>query len=102
MLRGLPAVEIQQKIANWKVESLTFSVSKELAPEDAFIASYGDFESDHFVVGRLLRRALWRLTQKKLFLLLANHFFLAASFIFLMHSKISAGIIYFFDAAIKK
>ena len=30
---------------------------KELAPEDASIASYSDFESDDFVIGRLRRRA---------------------------------------------
>ena len=55
--RGLPEVQIQQKIAFWKAESLSFSVLKELAPEDASIARYGDFESNHFVVGRLRRRA---------------------------------------------
>ena len=42
--RGLPDVKIQQKIANWKAESLNFSVSKELAPEDASISRYGRFE----------------------------------------------------------
>ena len=55
--RGLPQVQIQQKIAFWKAESLSFSVLKESAPEDASIESYSDFESDHFVVGRLRRRA---------------------------------------------
>ena len=30
---------------------------KELAPEDASIESYSDFESDRFAVGRLRRRA---------------------------------------------
>ena len=43
---GLPEIEIQQKIANWKAESLMNPVSKELASEDASIESYGDFESD--------------------------------------------------------
>ena len=43
---GLPEVEIQQNIANWKAESLSFSVSKEFAPEDASSGSYGDFESN--------------------------------------------------------
>ena len=49
--------KFNKKIANWKAESLRNSVSKELAPEDASIESYSDFESDHFVVGRLRRRA---------------------------------------------
>ena len=57
LFRGLPEVQIQQKIAFWKAESLSFSVLKELAPKDASIESYSDFESDHFVVGRLRRRA---------------------------------------------
>ena len=57
LFRGLPEVKIQQKMAFWKAESLSFSVLKELAREDASIASYSDFESDHFVVGRLRRRA---------------------------------------------
>ena len=57
LFRGLPELKIQQKIAFWKAESLSFSVLKELAPEDASIASYSDFESDHFLVGRLRRRA---------------------------------------------
>ncbi|MEC7901273.1 MAG: hypothetical protein VX385_05560, partial [Acidobacteriota bacterium] len=43
LFRGLPEVEIQQKIPLWKAESLSFSVSKELASEDASIARYGDF-----------------------------------------------------------
>ena len=54
--RGLPEVEFQQNIANWKAESLRNPISKELAPEDASIASYGDFESDRSAVGRLRRR----------------------------------------------
>ena len=54
---GLPEIEIQQKIANWKAESHSFSVSKELAPKDASIARYSDFESDHSAVGRLQYRA---------------------------------------------
>ena len=54
--RGLPEIEIQQQIANWKAESLRNSVSKELASEDASIASYSDFESDRGAVGRLRRR----------------------------------------------
>ena len=54
---GLLEVEIVQKAPFWKAEGLCFSISKELASEDAFIAKYGDFESDHFVVGRLRRRA---------------------------------------------
>ena len=57
MFRGLPEVKIQQKIANWKAESLRNSVSKEFAPGDASIARYGDFEPDRFAVGRLRRRA---------------------------------------------
>ena len=48
---------MQQTIANWKAESLRNSVSKELAPEDASIGSYSDFESDRSAVGRLRRRA---------------------------------------------
>ena len=56
MFRRLPEVEIQQKIANWKAESLRNSVSKELASEDASIASYSDFEPGRFAVGRLRRR----------------------------------------------
>ena len=55
--RCLPEVEIQQKIANWKAESARNPVSKESAPKDASIASYIDFESDRFAVGRLRRRA---------------------------------------------
>ena len=31
-------------------------MSKELAPEDASIASYGDFESDRSAIGRLRGR----------------------------------------------
>ena len=57
LFRGLPEVKIQQKTAVWTAESLSFSVSKELAPEDASIARYSDFESDHFVAGRLRRHA---------------------------------------------
>ena len=42
---------------------------KELAPEDASIAGYSDFESDEFVVGRLRRRASGgNLVEKKKFL----------------------------------
>ena len=48
--------KFNKQIANWKAESLRNSISKESAPEDASIASYSDFESDHFVVGRLRRR----------------------------------------------
>ena len=40
-----------------KAESLSFSVLKELDPEDASIARYSDFESDRSAVGRLRRRA---------------------------------------------
>ena len=54
--RVLPEVEIQQKIAIWKAESLSFSVSKESAPEDTSIARSSDFESDASGVGRLRRR----------------------------------------------
>ena len=57
MFRCLPEVEIQQKIAFWKAESLRNSVSKESEPKDASIESNSDFESDHFVVRRLRRRA---------------------------------------------
>ena len=49
-------VEIRRKIAIWKAESLTNSISKELASDDITISTYDDFESDHFVVGRLRRR----------------------------------------------
>ena len=56
LLRGLPEVKSQQKTAFWKAESLSFSVLKELAPGEASIASYGDFESDRSAVGRLRRR----------------------------------------------
>ena len=42
---------MQQKIANWKAESLRNSISKESAPEDASIARYSDFEWDRSVVG---------------------------------------------------
>ena len=38
-IRGLLEVKIQQKIAIWKAESLRNSVLKELAPEEASIAS---------------------------------------------------------------
>ena len=55
--RGRVEVEIQQKASFWKAESLSFPISKELASEDASISRYGDFESDHFVVRRLRRRA---------------------------------------------
>ena len=48
--------KFNKKIANWKAESLRNPISKELAPEDASIASYGDFESDRSAVGRLRRR----------------------------------------------
>ena len=51
MFRGLPEVEIQQKIANWKAGSPSFSISMELTP-DASIGSYTDFESNGFAVGR--------------------------------------------------
>ena len=37
--------------------SLSFPISKELAPEDASIARCGDLDSDHFVVRRLRRHA---------------------------------------------
>ena len=55
--RCLPEVEMQQKIAFWKAERLSFSVSKDSALEDASIASYSDFESDRSAVIRLRRRA---------------------------------------------
>ena len=57
LFRGLLGVKFQQKIANWKAESLRNSVSKELASEDASIGSYSDFESDRSAVGHLRRRA---------------------------------------------
>ena len=57
LFRGLHEVKIQQKITFWKAESLSFSVSKELECENASIARYKRFESDHFVVRRLRRRA---------------------------------------------
>ena len=57
MFRGLPEVKIQQKTAFWKVESLRNPVSKESAPEDAFISRYRDFERDHVVLGRFRCRA---------------------------------------------
>ena len=38
-------MEIQQKIANWKAESLSFPISKELASEDASIARYSALKS---------------------------------------------------------
>ena len=49
--------KFNKTIANWKAESLRNPVSKELAPEDASIESYSDFESDRSAVGRLRRRA---------------------------------------------
>ena len=52
-----PEVENQQKASFCKAESLSFSVSKELASEDASISRYERFESDDFVVRRLRRRA---------------------------------------------
>ena len=42
--RGLPEVEIQQKIHLWKAESLSFLSVEESASEDITIESYGDFE----------------------------------------------------------
>ena len=53
-------VEIRRKIAIWKAETLRNSISKELASDDITIATYIDFESDHFVVGRLRRRTASR------------------------------------------
>ena len=44
MLRDLPEVEIQQKIANWKAEIRGFPSVEESASEDITIKSYGDFE----------------------------------------------------------
>ena len=40
-----PEVKMQQRVTFWKAESLRYPVSKELAPEDTSIESYGDFES---------------------------------------------------------
>ena len=40
-------------VANWKVETLWNHVAEEFAPEGASLASYGEFESDRFAVGRL-------------------------------------------------
>ena len=51
--RGCLEVHIQHKAPFWKAESSSFSISKELAPEDASISRYDRFESDHFVVRRL-------------------------------------------------
>ena len=53
-------VEIQRKIAIWKAASLTNSISKESTSDDITISTYDDFESDHFVVGRLRRRTASR------------------------------------------
>ena len=57
LFRGLPEIENQQKISNWKAERLRNPISKELAAKDASIASYNDFDSDRSAVGRLRRRA---------------------------------------------
>ena len=43
--RGLPEVELQQKAPIWKAERLSFSISKELTPEDIAIKSYEQIES---------------------------------------------------------
>ena len=40
--------EIQQKAPFWKAESLSFSISKELASEDASISRYVAFEISAF------------------------------------------------------
>ena len=54
---GLPEVKIQQNTAFWKAESLRNPISREFAPDEASIESYGDFESDRSAVRRLRRRA---------------------------------------------
>ena len=44
LLVDRPEVEIQQKVPNWKAESLSFPTVEESAPEDITIKSYGPFE----------------------------------------------------------